>query len=93
MECAVRELKTPLVEKILAVDSTTESQVQAWAEVLAHELNHRSRACLDGHIACRVFQVSRQNRNVLISAKLKCPNLSKVESCAFRSLAANRRSP
>ena len=30
--------------------------MQAWAEVLAHELNHRSRACLDGHIACRVFQ-------------------------------------
>jgi hypothetical protein len=30
--------------------------VQAWAEVLAHELNHRSRGCLDGHIACRVFQ-------------------------------------
>jgi hypothetical protein len=56
MECAVRELKTPLVEKILAVRSTTGSQVQAWAEVLAHELNHRSRACLDGHIAWRVFQ-------------------------------------
>jgi hypothetical protein len=24
--------------------------------VLAHELNHRSRDCLDGRIACRVFQ-------------------------------------
>jgi hypothetical protein len=56
MECAVRELKTPLVEKILARGPTAESQVQAWAEVLAHELNHRSRDCLNGHVACRVFQ-------------------------------------
>ena len=46
MECAVRELKTPLVEKILARGPPSESQVQAWAEVLAHELNHRSRGCL-----------------------------------------------
>lgn len=59
MECAVRELKTPLVDKILAGDPTSESQVQAWAEVLAHELNHRSRGCLDGHIACRVFQKAK----------------------------------
>jgi transposase InsO family protein len=56
MECGVRELKTPLREKILASGLSTEPQVQAWAEVLAHELNHRSRDCLDGHIACRVFQ-------------------------------------
>lgn len=56
MECAVRELKTPLREKILAHGPSPESQVQAWAEVLAHDLNHRSRGCLDGHIACRVFQ-------------------------------------
>jgi len=56
MECAVRELKTPLREKILAHGQSPESQVQAWAEVLAHDLNHRSRDCLDGHIACRVFQ-------------------------------------
>jgi len=56
MECGVRELKTPLVEKILAGGPPTASQVQAWAEVLAHEQNHRSRDCLDGRIACRVFQ-------------------------------------
>jgi hypothetical protein len=55
MECAVRELKTPLREKILAHGPLPEFQVQAWAEVLAHDLNHRSRGCLDGHIACRVF--------------------------------------
>ena len=36
MECAVRELKIPLVEKILASGPIPESQVQVWAEVLAH---------------------------------------------------------
>jgi hypothetical protein len=55
MECAVRELKTPLLEKLLARPITA-SQMQVWAEVLAHELNHRSRACLHGQVACRVFQ-------------------------------------
>jgi len=30
--------------------------VQHWAEVLAHQLNHRSRGCLDGQVACEVFQ-------------------------------------
>ena len=56
MECAVRELKTPLIEKILAISPITESQVQGWAERLAHELDHRSRDCLDGQVACQVFQ-------------------------------------
>jgi len=59
MECAVRELKTPLREKILAHGPIPDSQTQAWAEVLAHDLNHRSRSCLDGHIACRVFHDSK----------------------------------
>ena len=44
------------MEKILAGGPITESQVQAWAEVLAHELNHRTRGCLDGQIACQVFR-------------------------------------
>jgi hypothetical protein len=56
MECAVRELKIPLVEKILTSGSIPESQVQAWAEVLAHELNHRSRDCLGERVARRVIQ-------------------------------------
>jgi hypothetical protein len=56
MECAVRELKTPLREKILASGPIAQPQVQAWAEVLAHELNHCCRDCIDGRIACRVFQ-------------------------------------
>ena len=56
MECAVRELKAPLVEKILASNPIPESPVQVWAEVLAHKLNHRSRGCLHGQVACEVFQ-------------------------------------
>jgi len=57
MECAVRELKTPLVEKILASGPTTKPQVQAWAEVLAHELNHRSRDCLQGMLPVGRFRM------------------------------------
>jgi hypothetical protein len=52
----VRELKTALVEKIHAGCPVTLSLVQAWAEGLAHELNHRSRDCLHGQVACKVFQ-------------------------------------
>jgi hypothetical protein len=62
MECAVRELKTPLVEQILASGPIPESQVQVWAEVLAHELNHRPRHCLEGRVACRVFQDASSGR-------------------------------
>jgi hypothetical protein len=69
MECAVRELKTPLVEKILASGPIPESQVQAWAEVLAHALNHRPRRCLDGQVACRVFQDARPARQVYTRRK------------------------
>jgi hypothetical protein len=59
MERAVRELKPPLVEKILASGPIPESPVQVWAEVLASELNPRPRRCLDGQVACRVFQDAR----------------------------------
>jgi len=33
-----------------------ESQVQVWAELLAHKLYHRSRGSLDGRVAWEVFQ-------------------------------------
>jgi len=56
MECGVRELKAPLIEKILGSDLASAPQVQTWAEMLAHELNHRHRDCLHGQIACNVFQ-------------------------------------
>ena len=55
----MRELKTPLVEKILDHASRAESQVQVWAEVLAHDLNHRSRPCLEGKVACQVFHQAK----------------------------------
>ena len=33
--------------------------MQVWAEVLAHELNHRSRGCLHGQVACEVFHEAK----------------------------------
>jgi transposase InsO family protein len=71
MECAVRELKTPLVEKILDHNSMPESQVQLWAEVLAHDLNHRSRPCLEGNVACQVFHQARPGLKVYTLRKRK----------------------
>jgi transposase InsO family protein len=55
IERAMQEMKTPLHEKILDSGPIPEPPVQSWAEVLASELNHRPRGCLDGQIACRVF--------------------------------------
>ena len=69
MERAVRELKTPLVEKILDHGSMLESQVQLWAEVLAHDLNHRSRPCLHGQVACQVFQSAKSAMRVYTRSK------------------------
>ena len=59
IEGAIRELKPPLVEQIRASGPIPASQVQGWAEVLAHDLNHRPRRCLGGQVACRVFQDAR----------------------------------
>lgn len=71
MECAVRELKIPLVEKILASGPIPDSQVQIWAEVLAHELNHRSRPCLHGQVACEVFHHAKPRMKVYTLRKRK----------------------
>jgi transposase InsO family protein len=71
IECAVRELKTPLVERILAGSLITEFQVQAWAEVLANKLNHRSRDCLDGQVACKVFQDAKPALRIYTLRKRK----------------------
>jgi transposase InsO family protein len=69
MEHAVGELKTPLVEKILNQGSMPESQVQLWAEVLAHDLNHRSRPCLHGQVACQAFQNAKSAMKVYTRRK------------------------
>lgn len=59
MERAIREVKAPLREKLRASGPLPPSDVQHWAELLAHELNHRPRRSLQGHVACRVFQDAR----------------------------------
>jgi transposase InsO family protein len=59
MERAVRELKAPLREKLRASGPLPAAEVQHWAELLAHDLNHRPRRSLQGQVACRVFQDAR----------------------------------
>jgi transposase InsO family protein len=71
MEHAVRELKTPLVEKILDHGSIAESPVELWAEVLAHDLNHRSRPGLHGQVACQVFHSAKSAMKVYTRRKRK----------------------
>jgi len=61
-EFAISEMKTPLHKMILASSPIPESQVQSWAEMLASELNHKPRGCLEGQIACRAFQDTRSVR-------------------------------
>ena len=56
MERAVRELKAPLRAKLRASGPLPPAEVQHWAELLVHELNHRPRRSLQGQVACRVFQ-------------------------------------
>ena len=70
-EHAMRELKALLLEKILDSGSKPESPVQVWAEVLAHELNHRSRPCLQGRVACEVFQQAKSALKVYTLHKRK----------------------
>ena len=67
----MREVKTPLVEKILVGRPITASQVQVWAEVLAHDLNHRARPCLQGEVACEVFHQAKPALKVYTLRKRK----------------------
>ena len=69
MEHAVRELKTLLVEKILDRGSIAGPTVELWAEVLAHDLNHRFRPCLHGQVACQVFQGAKSAMKVYTRRK------------------------
>ena len=71
MECALRERKTPLVEKLLARAPLTQSQVQVGAEGLAHELNHRSRSGLHEQVAGEVFQDAQPALKVYTLRKRK----------------------
>jgi len=69
MEHAVRELKSPLLDKVLDHGSIADSAVELWAEVLAHDLNHHSRPCLQGQVACQVFQSARSAMKVYTCRK------------------------
>lgn len=69
MEHGIGELKAPLVEKILDRGSIAESTVELWAEVLAHDLNHRFRPCLHGQIACLVFHSAKSAMKVYTRRK------------------------
>jgi transposase InsO family protein len=69
MEHAVRELKTPLVEKILDHGLIAEPPVELWAKVLAHDLNHRLRPCLHGQVACQVFYSAKSAMKVYTRRK------------------------
>ena len=69
MERAVRELKAPLREQLRASGPLPAAEVQHWAALLAHELNHRPRRSLDGQVACRVFQEARSARKVYTRCK------------------------
>jgi transposase InsO family protein len=94
MERAVRELKTPLVEKILASGPLPESQVQVWAELLAHELNHHSRACLHGQVACKVFYDAKPALRVYTLRKRKetFDWISKLTTTLIQVLAVHTQS-
>jgi len=59
MEHAVGELQGPLVAQLLTRGPLPPAEVQHWAELLAHQLNHRPRPSLQGEVACRVFQDAR----------------------------------
>ena len=59
MERAIREVKAPLRAKLRASGPLPPAEVQHWAELLAHEINHRPRRSLQGQVACRVFQDAR----------------------------------
>ncbi len=48
-----------------------ESQVQVWAEVLAHELNHRCRPCLHEQVVCEVFHHAKPTMRVYTLRKRK----------------------
>jgi transposase InsO family protein len=71
IERAIREMKTPLHQMILASGPIPESQAQSWAEMLASELNHNPRGCLEGQIACRVFQDTKSVRKAYNLRKRK----------------------
>src|SRR5690348_2925259 len=58
----------PIATPIIA-SSIAESPVELWAEVLAHDLNHRSPPCLHGQVACQVFHSAKSVMKVYTRRK------------------------
>ena len=56
IEESQRELKTCLREKLIPdLPGSENHSIVVYAEVAAHDLNHRLRPCLDGKTSCQVF--------------------------------------
>jgi hypothetical protein len=55
MEESQRELKAGLREKLTAEALRFSDSLAVYAEVAAHDLNHRLRPCLQGKTSCQVF--------------------------------------
>jgi hypothetical protein len=66
-----KPLKIRRVEKTFDRAPIPESQAQVWAEVLAHELSHRSHPCLEGQVACQVFHDAKPAMKVYTLGKRK----------------------
>jgi hypothetical protein len=61
IEESQRELKACLREKLMAYCPETEDpSLAVYAEVAAHDLNHRHRPCLQGKTSCQVFFSSEE---------------------------------
>lgn len=57
MEKSIRDFKTALAQRL----EKERSPLSLLAQVTAHELNHRSRRCLQGRTACAVFHDDAQH--------------------------------
>ena len=55
IEESQRELKGCLREKLMVDELRLPDSIAAYAEVAAHDLNHRLRPCLRGKTSCQVF--------------------------------------
>ncbi len=55
IEESQRELKACLREKLMVDELRPSDSIAAYAEVAAHDLNHRLRPCLRGKTSCQVF--------------------------------------
>jgi hypothetical protein len=60
IEEAQTELKNGLAERLAYRPCCPREHVEAYAEAVEHDLNHKPRQCLDGNIACQVYFTNRR---------------------------------